>query len=70
MSIMNAVVRTQAFYDWGLNCQVLGYSADTTSRILDEWGETYASIDYEMFWDGYFNGHRANGQVISISIPK
>jgi hypothetical protein len=44
-------VLSQAF-DWGQNCQVLGFSVEQTRQIIDGWSILDQDI-LDCFWDGY-----------------
>lgn len=65
--------RIQAFYEWGLNCQVLGYTADKAEQYLDDWAggfarKVYEAYEVDAFWNGYHNGSRESGQTVPIHI--
>lgn len=65
--------RAQAFYEWGLNCKILGYEEPKAEKILDDWSggsmrKVYEIFEVDAFWNGFHNGYREHGEIVPIHI--
>lgn len=65
--------RAAAFYEWGLNCKCLGYNAERSEKLLDDWAggaarKVYEVYEVDAFWNGFHNGYREHGEIVPIHI--
>lgn len=69
---MTTIERVRQFYDWGLNCKVLGVTEVHTDAILHEFfpdPEKQMHVDeHDAFWDGFHNGTRPGNHTVPIHV--
>ena len=60
-------LHNNGMYEWGRNCATLEYDKDKSASCVAEFGH-FTAEDMDQFWEGYHEGPRLTGEVISISV--
>lgn len=45
-----------SYFEWGLNCQVLGLGETECQMILEPYGQRITQDERDMFFEGFVNG--------------
>ena len=43
------------YYQWGLNCQILGFEQESTLKILRRMDKDIEPGNFDLFWEGYYS---------------